>query len=286
MKTRTPLFVLLILIILLSGMATSIGIFYVEGTGEQVITSVRGEQITLYGIGLYQHMSADVAIQGIAQDYITLFFGIPLLIIALLWSRSNSTQSKLFLAGILNYFFVTYLFYMNMAMYNALFLVYVALTSLTFFALILTILQIDLNGLPNLIKKDLPRKFIGSFLIINSLAIALLWFGIVIPPLLDGTIIPSEVAHYTTLVVQGFDLSLLLPLSFLAGFLLLKRNKFGYLMTGITIIFLPLLMTALIAKIVAMALAGVNLIPVIFIIPSIALVAYLAAFSFYRNILE
>jgi hypothetical protein len=39
--------------------------------------SIRGENITIYGKGIYQHMAADVAIQGIAQDYVTLFMGVP-----------------------------------------------------------------------------------------------------------------------------------------------------------------------------------------------------------------
>lgn len=174
---------------------------------------------------------------------------------------------------------------MNMAMYNALFLVYVILTSLTFFAFILSILQIDLDKLQRSVKDSAPIKFIGGFLIINSLIIGLLWLSIVVPPLLNGTIIPQEVDHFTTLVVQGFDLSIFLPISFVAGLLLIKRNKFGYLMTGVTIVFLPLLMTALIAKIAAMALAGVNVIPAIFIIPTIAVIALIAAYSFFRNII-
>lgn len=33
-----------------------------------------------------------------------------------------------------------------------------------------------------------------------------LWLGVVVPPLVDGSIYPKELQHYTTLVVQGFDL--------------------------------------------------------------------------------
>lgn len=69
-------------------------------------------------------MSSDVAIQGITQNYVTLFLAFPFLIFALFRFRNGSLKGKFMLAGVLNYFFLTYLFYMNMAMYNAMFLVY------------------------------------------------------------------------------------------------------------------------------------------------------------------
>ncbi|NMB81333.1 MAG: hypothetical protein GYA14_05900 [Ignavibacteria bacterium] len=45
-------------------------------------------------------MSTEVAIQGIAQDYITLFAGVPLLLISLFLARKNSLSGLLILAGI------------------------------------------------------------------------------------------------------------------------------------------------------------------------------------------
>jgi hypothetical protein len=77
----------------------------------------------------------------------------------------------------------------------------------------------------------------------------------------------AELYHFTTLIVQGYDLGLLLPVSFVAGFLLFRKSLIGYLYSTIYLGFLSLLMTALTAKIIAMALSGVNVIPVIFIIP-------------------
>src|SRR5690606_11461775 len=75
------------------------------------------------GTGIY---SAEVAPQGIAQDYVTLFPGLPFLWISLAWARKGSLRGRFLLAGVLGYFFVTYLFYLMMGMYNALFLVYAA----------------------------------------------------------------------------------------------------------------------------------------------------------------
>lgn len=284
MQNKKILTALVILIALFAAIATLAGILSNNGVGEYQFKTIHDQTVTIYGKGLYQHMSADVAIQGIAQDYITLFLAIPLLLLSLISARKGSLKGRFILAGTLGYIFLTYLFYMNMAMYNALFLVYVSLTGLTFFALVLTLLSININQLPQVFSKPLPTKFIGGFLIFNASIIALLWLSVVVPPLIDKTIVPLSVQHYTTLTVQAFDLSLFLPISFVSGMLLIKKHKFGFLMAPVYLVFLSLLMTALIAKIVAMAFAGVNVVPAIVIIPCIALVSIGCGFILIRNI--
>lgn len=284
MKNKTAISFLCIVIAVFSILAALTGILSGEGNGPYQYESIRGEQVNIYGIGLYRDMSADVAIQGIAQDYVTLFVAVPLLLISLFFARKGSLKGRFVLAGVLNYFLVTYLFYLTMAMYNAMFLAYVVLLSASFFALVLTILSLDISALPKLYNHKAPLKFTGSFLMFMATAIAMLWLGIVVPPLLNHKIVPVETAHYTTLIVQGFDLSLMLPASFLAGFLLLKKNAYGYMMANVTILFLPLLMLALIAKIIAMASQGVNVIPVVFIIPVFFIVSLITAILMIRSI--
>jgi hypothetical protein len=284
MNNTKTITILVLLTALLAAFAAAAGIFTTQGSGSYEFKTIHDQTVTIYGKGLYQHMSADVAIQGIAQDYITLFLAIPLLLLSLFWARKGSLKGKFILAGTIGYVFLTYMFYMNMAMYNALFLVYVSLTGLTFFALVLTLLSINITQLPQVFNKPLPTKFIGGFLIFNASCIALLWLSVVVPPLIDKTIVPLSVQHYTTLTVQAFDLSLFLPISFVSGLLLIRKHKFGYLMAPVYLVFLSLLMTALIAKIVAMALAGVNVVPAIVIIPCIALVSIGCAFILIRNI--
>jgi len=284
MQNKKTITTLVVCIALLAAIAAAAGIFTNQGSGQYEFKTIHDQSVTIYGKGLYQHMSADVAIQGIAQDYVTLFLSIPLLLLSLFWARRGSLKGKFVLAGTIGYIFLTYLFYMNMAMYNALFLVYVSLTGLTFFALVLTLLSININQLPQVFSKLVPTKFIGGFLIFNASCIALLWLSVVVPPLIDKTIVPLSVQHYTTLTVQAFDLSLFLPISFVSGLLLIKKHKFGFLMAPVYLVFLSLLMTALIAKIVAMAFAGVNVVPAIVIIPCIALVSIGCVFILINNI--
>jgi len=284
MKNKKVISTLVLIVAALAIIASATGIFSTGGSGRYEYQSITGQTVIIYGVGVYKHMSADVAIQGIAQDYVTLFIAVPALLFALFLTLKGTLKSKYLLAGILSYFFLTYLFYMNMAMYNALFLVYVALTGTSFFALTLTLLSIEIDKLPMAFNEKTPVKLIGGFLIFTATSIALLWLSILVPPLLDNTIIPLSVEHYTTLTVQGFDLSLFHPIIFVAGLLLIKKNRFGYLMAPVTLIFLSFLMTALIAKIIAMSLAGVNVVPVVFIIPCITIVAIVCSIITLKNI--
>ncbi len=286
MEHRRTITLLSSMIVLLAVIAASVGIFSSGGPGPYDVETVRGETVTVYGKGIYKHMSKDVAPQGIAQDYITLFVGVPLLFIALVWARKDSIKGRLLLAGTLGYFLVTYLFYLVMGMYNILFLGYVVLLGASFFGFSLTALSFDIHKLSSYFGQAVPKKIVGGFLVFNSITIGLLWLGVVVPPFFDGTIIPLQVEHYTTLIVQGLDLALLLPLAFVSGALFIKGSPMGYLLAPVYVIFLSILMVALTAKIIAMGLLGQPIMPAIIIIPLFAVVAIFCSVSILRNIKE
>ncbi len=283
MNRKIQILVIVFLIAVLAGIASYIGIFSQFGNGSFIYQSIRGHDIEIYGKGIYQHMPSDVAVQGIAQDYVTLFIAIPLLLISLLGYFKNSIRSFYLLSGVLGYFFVTYLFYTAMGMYNFLFLCYVTLLGLSFFGLFISTRALEHSGSFHFSEKT-PAKTVGGFLMFNAVSIAFLWLGIVVSPLIDGSIYPVELNHFTTLIVQGFDLGLLLPISFVIGFLLFRKKRLGYIYSTIYLGFLSLLMTALTAKIIAMYIIGVNVVPVIFIIPIFNLITVICTFFMIKNI--
>ncbi len=275
-KYRTGIQTLTLFIIILAVLATAAGIWSDGGPGRYSHESIRGETVLIYGEGVYQHMSEEVAVQGIAQDYVTLFVVLPVLLISAFRIRRASPAGKVLLSGTLAYLFVQYLFYMIMAAYSPLFLIYTSLVTATFFAFILSLRPVDVSRFSN--SSTFPRRYIGVFLLANTALISLLWLSVVVPPLLDGSIYPKEVEHYTTLIVQGMDLSLLLPLAVLSAVMLLKRIPSGYLYASVYTVFLCFQMLALTAKIAAMGMMGYSIVPVIFIIPAILAMALFGAF--------
>lgn len=284
MKHKTILILLTSVILVMASIAAGTGIFSNEGPGPFEYKSIHGESVQIYGKGVYSYMSAELAPQGIAQDFITLFLALPVLLISLVYSLKGSVRGKLVYTGVTSYLFVTYLFYLAMGTYSYLFLVYVILLGSTAASLTLDMLslgQIDLTGQ---LKQQASVKAAGSFLIFNGLAIGLLWLGRVVPPLIDGTIYPEGLDHYTTMIVQGFDLALLLPLSIVSGFLLYQRNEAGILLGIVYLVFLSILMTSLTAKIIYMGILGQNIIPVVFIIPVFMLTAYGFSYSLIKKL--
>lgn len=273
MKHRNTITLLVSIIAIAAILATGYAIISNSGNNGDVYRSIRGEDIAIQGTGLYKHMSADVAIQGIAQDYITLIIGVPMLFIGLHGARKGNIRALLVLAGTLGYFLLTYLFYTAMAMFNELFLLYVVLLCCSFFAFLLTLTSFNIAALEHTYASTKPFRGAGIFLIINCSLIALLWLSAILPPLFDGSLYPEGLQHYTTLIVQGFDLGLFLPIGFASGIMAIRKHPHGYLFTMVYVLFLSLLMTSLTSKILFMAFAGYPVIPAIFVMPTILMVA-------------
>ncbi|MDB5205472.1 MAG: hypothetical protein JWR72_547 [Flavisolibacter sp.] len=284
LKQKSIITVFVLGIALLSALSASIGIFSAEGGGPYRFRSVRGKEVMIYGKGIYRHMSAEVAPQGIAQDYVTLFLGIPLLLVSLFMARRGSLRGRFLLTGVVGYFLVTYLFYLVMGMYNDLFLAYVVLLALSFYTFLLLFQSFNTKHLFSCFNENTPVKFAGGFLVFNAVSIAFLWLSIVVPPLLDGTVVPVQTEHYTTLIVQGIDLAILLPGSFISGVLFYRKRNSGYLWAPVYFVFLSLLMTALTAKVAAMAMLGYAVIPAIYIIPTFNLASILGTILILKKI--
>lgn len=127
---------LALLISVLTIVATTTPFIVTTGPGASEHVSVRGETVGLYGYGPYRHMPADVAVQGLAQDVITLVIAVPLLLSSLWLARRGSRAAYLTLTGAVGYLFVQYVLYLAMGTYNELFLVWVVLVMLLLQALV------------------------------------------------------------------------------------------------------------------------------------------------------
>ncbi|MBT2697383.1 hypothetical protein J7E79_08155 [Bacillus sp. ISL-40] len=257
MKNQKSISMLVFVITLLSIIATSYAIFPNQGAGEYEYKSIFGETVSIYGKGLYKHDSVSMAAQAIAQDYVTLFFGVPLLVFSLYLSRKGLLKGHLLLTGTLGYFLYTYASYSFLSMYNSMFLVYVILMAASFFAFTLAMMSFEIAKLPLSFKEKLPVKIIGGFLLFASFVFGMMWLGKIVKPLMNHT--PTEgIEHYTTLVIQALDLGFVVPVGIISGILLIKRKPFGYLLASVIIIKDITLLTALSAMIFLQIQAGVE----------------------------
>lgn len=268
---------LIVVLALLAAGAAAAPFLLSEGPGPQRHTSIRGVEVITHGIGPYRHMPAEVAVQGLAQDLVTLVLGVPFLLGTLAWARHGTRAGHLALSGAVAYFFVQYSLYLAMATYNELFLLWIALVLLSSQALFRLALAVPLPAFALQSLSLRTRRYVGGFLLLNGMLIGVLWLQRIVPPLLDGSLYPAGLDHLTTLIVQGFDLSLFLPLSLIAGHAYLRGRSLGDLLAPIYSVFVSLQMLALLAKIVWMSRIGVDAGPALMVIPLLLAGAVCAA---------
>lgn len=258
MQTTRTVVILSVLIAALAIVAAGLGVFW-QGTGQPYeFRTLRGETVMIQGRGLYRYDTVNIAAQAIAQDIVTLAIGIPLLIAALVIFQRGKLRGKLLLPGTLGYFLYTYASYAFGVAFNVLFLVYVALLALSLFALVLTLMTIDIRALPQHFSSRLPRRGIAVFLFALGGFLLMLWLGGIVPALGSGQA-PLDLESYATLFIQVLDLGLVVPAAFLAGVLLWNRRPWGYLLSSVILVKVVALALAVSAMGVNQMLAGVQI---------------------------
>ena len=284
-QTKT-LTLLVTLIAVLAVVAAGMGVFYQGEGASYEFTSIRGEAVKIQGHGLYRYDPASVAAQGIAQDVVTLVVGIPLLAVSLVLYRRGQLRGHLLLAGTLGYFLYTYASIAFGAAFNPLFLVYVALFSLSLFALTTAMVSVDLRALPSHFSDRLPRRAIAIFMFAGAAFLILAWLGRIVPAQIADTP-PYGLESNTTLFIQVLDLGLVVPVMILAGVTLLRRRPLGYLLVSVGLVKFSTMGLALIAMIIGMLLAGVPVAAAEGIVfPTLALAALVLTFLLLRNLRE
>ena len=257
MKRSTPLFWLSLPIVVLALVAASAGLFWQGGSGPFTFTTLRGEQVEIYGQGLYQYDTPIVALGFKMADAVTLSLAIPLLVLALVLYRRGSLRGGILLAGVLAYFLYNYSSLAFGAAYNNLFLVYVAVMALSLFAFVIALGVFDPVALVTHFLPALPQRAIGLYLIISGAILLMLWLVLsIVPALLRGEA-PPEVWSYTTVITFVLDLGIIAPALIVAGALLLRRAPFGYLLSAILLVFTVILGVNLTTGGIAQMLRGV-----------------------------
>lgn len=230
-------------------LAALAGVWPATGT-PYPLTTFRGEEVTINARGLYYWDTVSMAAQMQANDLVTLVLGLPLLAVSFWLARRGSLRGRLLLAGTLGFILYTYITMMVGAHYNALFLVYVALFSLSLLALVLVLMSIEVHTLPAHFSDTLPRGWVAGLLFFAAAFLSLAWLGRIAATFAPGAIPALE--NTTSLFIQAMDLGLIVPVCLLAGVLLLRRHAWGYLLASVGL-------TKFLTLGIAVSLMGLNL---------------------------
>jgi hypothetical protein len=199
------------------------------GAGEprQVVT-LSGESVELYGRGLYRNDTVFAAGNNRGSDLTMLVLGVPLLVLSMVQYRRGSVRGRFLLLGTLGFFlYVGASYALGAVAYNEMFLGYVGLFAASLFALIVLYGTFDQNFLTRSIPPDMPRRWPGGFMVASGVATFVIWIMEPLAALASGKVPPSLETR-TTLFTTALDVGVIVPAALVAGILILRGRRFGY----------------------------------------------------------
>jgi len=229
--------------------------------------------------GLYQDTEA-VAAMLRGYDLVALVVAAPLLAITLLPRLHRSVRAQLLWTGTLGYAVYNYAIYVFGTGFDDVFLVHVALFSLSVFALGLALANLDVAGIARAFGRRTPVRLVSAILMLLAGGLGAMWVFYSVRFAVTGEfpeesllVLPAAGVHLGYVL----DLALLVPASVLAAVLLWRRTGWGYLLASTLAVFNVLFQVNYIVALTFQAQAGVPGATMFDPLEPVVFTAYLAA---------
>lgn len=287
MKKEKIILILSIVIILLTIVTTSVGLFW-ENDGESFyIENINGDTVKIFGNGLYEHESYFKAPIDKGTDAIILFLVIPLFFTTVLLYKKNLLKIRLLHLGLLScllYYSASIAFGVS---YNMLFLVYLVLFSSCLFTFIIGISSIENKRVEESIRPKLPHKSVVVFLVIAGLSV-FVWLIEIIGSIKTGNP-PGIIGNNTTEPTFVIDIGIIAPCAFYSAILVFKRKPLGYILAIILLTLNAIVGLIVISQTIFQNIYGVGIslkefIPYVSVFVVMSLVATVLNIKSLRNI--
>jgi hypothetical protein len=219
---------------ILAAIASAAGILLRGDLETRVFTTLRGDAVEYLTDGAYRFNGINMASEGIGWDLVTLLVVVPALALTLPSLLRGTLRGTLLAAGFLVYFLYQYAEYAVGLAYGPLFPVYVGIIALSVSGLALLLSRVDIAALPERFGPHFPRKAMVAFGLYMAILLGGMWV-----PLIAGTLTSTSVPQLyggTTLVVQAFDLGVLVPLGLFTAVTVYRRLPVGYLLSAVVIV--------------------------------------------------
>ena len=224
MKKRIPEIIIILLLIIVS----LCGVLSLDFSNAYSYINQYGDEVKLFGSGIYKDDSYFKAPIFIGSDLCVLFFLVPLFLISLIRdlraSIANTQLRLVSIEAISLYYAVSLCIGVK---YNRIFVIYVILFSLLFFTLIKRMRDLNKFNFSFEMKKS-----DAVFLIFSGISLCVAWWPDIIPTIINGTSL-SLIENYTTEPTYVLDLGIISPLCFIALILMRKKDSFGVVLYAI-----------------------------------------------------
>ena len=233
LPTRSPLFVLSSLAMILLLISSVAGLVLDQGGNPYAFTSLRGETVEVYGgTGLYQFDTSYKAIAFRSFNWVNLLIVLPLFGASLYLYRRGRLRGQLLLAALFTYLAYIYLIGVMGNAFNSMFLVWTALFSVGLFGLFLTLSEMNVTALPEKLEPHFPRRSVAIYVMGVGLILLFQYLAEIITAYAAGQP-PASLDHYTTLELAALELGIMIPLHLAGGVALWRRHAPGYLISTI-----------------------------------------------------
>jgi hypothetical protein len=164
---------------------------------------------------------------------VMLVLGLPAFAVSAALTARGSVRALFVWLGATLYLLYNAVMFLFGTPFNHLFLLYVAMLSLSIWSLVSLVRGIDRDAVVNRMSSRLPARGIGAYLLAIAVVNALVWLRTAVPASLDDepTAFLAEIG-LTTSPTFVQDLAFWLPLTALGGVLLWRRTPWGYLVAG------------------------------------------------------
>jgi hypothetical protein len=195
-----------------------------------------------------------------AQDAVTLAT-VPVLLWATWRARSGSLSSHLVSVGILTWLTYGYAHLSIGAPFNAMFLIYLSVMTLAGFAMLDSLLRVDVEAVSPAFAR-MPPRATAWFLAVAGTGIAVLWLSEIVVALPDG--LPSNI-HLAELPNPTWllDLGWIIPTALAAALMLRRQHPAGPVVSSAMLVMLLILSVTMLAAVPFALVAGLGADPVV-----------------------
>jgi uncharacterized membrane protein YGL010W len=210
--------------------------WHVLATVAVVVLGAVSALLGLFRPGHYRDAPALVELYRV-QDLTILAVGLPVLAAGLWYARRGSLRGRVVWLGALAYTAYTWASIGVQVTFNELFLVYVALFTLSLFTLVGGLVTTDAESVRRAIESRISPRVYGGLLVVIALGLASLWLAEIVPALLDGTVPLAVREQGPQATFSHFlDLGVVVPAILLSAAWLVRRRPWGYVLAGVVLV--------------------------------------------------
>lgn len=176
---------------------------------------------------IYEQVVSDKWLPGtIAQDAITIIAGLALLFLSLKTDQAD-VKKQLVALSLLAYLFYGYGIYVIEQLYNALYILYMAIFALSFWSIVYGLVNINQPVLQSTQVSKRVRHLSAGCLIFIALLFYALWTGQLLPLMREADKIEFTYAIFI------LDMAFVLPSLIISAILIIKKNALGLILAPI-----------------------------------------------------